>query len=107
MRHNVHFDVDPGFGGIFFQDGHGILLPDALGIAHVAGHLDAIGVAGLGQQLFGHGNILLERLQFKIFGMNRGDMVVLRHNPQSAMGDIKLSPGITGQLHGPCGRVGR
>jgi hypothetical protein len=64
-------------------------------------NLDAVGVAGLGQQFFGHGNILLERLQFKIFGMNGGDMVVLRHNPQSAMGDIKLSFGITGQLHGP------
>ena len=37
LRHHIHFDVDPGLGGILFQHGHGILLPDTFGIAHVAG----------------------------------------------------------------------
>ncbi len=81
LRHHIHFDIDPGFGGILFEHGHGILLPNAFGIAHVAAEFNAIGVAGLGQQFFGAGNVLLEGGQGKVFGVYLGDMMVFGNDP--------------------------
>jgi hypothetical protein len=81
LRHDIHFDIDPGFGSILFEHRHRILLPNTFGIAHVAAHFNAIGEAGLGQQFFGACNVLLERGQGKVFGVYLGDMVVFGNDP--------------------------
>jgi len=51
---------DAGSSSIFFQYGHGILLPNAFRIPHVAAHFNSIGVAGFGQQFFGAFDVPLD-----------------------------------------------
>src|SRR3546814_16732370 len=64
---------------------HGILFPGAVGVADVAGDLDAVRMAGLRQQGLRLGDVALQRRQLGVLRVHLADVVVLADRSHTAV----------------------
>ena len=76
-RHDVDVEVDADVLELVAPDLADGLVPGAVGVADVDRDLDAVRIAGVGQQLLGALDVAHERRQLEVLGMDRRHVVVL------------------------------
>ena len=96
--HDVDVELDPGQGQLALEDLADLLLPRPVGVAAVDADLQPVGVAGFRQQLLGLLDVLLQRRQGEVLGMDRRDVVMLAGGATALVDQLGIGSGVAAEL---------